>query len=312
MLPLILEDYLSYMKTIKGVSLNTTKEYKYDLQMFFRFLKLRKRLIDTSIVFEEIPIDDIDEEFFQSIKLTDVIAFLTYLDETRDNTSVTRSRKVAALHSFFKYLNKVIKVIQEDPSGEISSPKSHMRQPVYLTLDESFLLLDSIDGRNMARDYAIITLFLNCGMRISELVGIDIDKMRGDLLTVIGKGNKERTIYLNDACTDAINVYLSVRPHADTNALFLSERKSRISVRAVQHMLKKQLQNAALDSRKYTPHKLRHTAATLMYKYGNVDIRALQEILGHASVSTTEIYTHIDEDRLRTAVNSNPLANKKK
>lgn len=312
MIPIILEDYLSYMKTIKGVSPNTIKEYKYDLQLFFRFLKLRKRLVPADTLFDEIPIDDLDEAFFEKVRLTDIIAFLTYLDEKRDNTSVTRSRKVAALHSFFKYLNKVIKVIDEDPSSEISSPKSHMRQPVYLTLDESFQLLESIDGRNMARDYAIITLFLNCGLRISELVSIDTAKIRGDLLTVIGKGNKERTVYLNEACIEAIDGYIAVRPPCDSPALFLSERKNRISVRAVQHMLKKQLQNAALDSKKYTPHKLRHTAATLMYKHGNVDIRALQEILGHASVSTTEIYTHIDEERLRTAVNSNPLANKKK
>lgn len=310
---LLLEDYLNYMKTIKGVSPNTLREYNYDLQIFFKFLKKRYRLAPAELMFDDIDISDVDEIFCSRINLRDLIAFFSYLDNDRQNINVTRARKTASIRSFFNYLYKIIKVIKEDPSQELTLPKRNQRHPVYMTLDESLSLLENIDGRNVERDFAIITLFLNCGLRISELVSIDIPKIRGDILTVVGKGNKERTVYLNEACIAAIENYLPIRHTIDTKetALFLSERNARMSVRAVQHMLKRQLKKAGLDSDKYTPHKLRHTAATLMYKYGDVDIRALQEILGHASVSTTEIYTHIDEERLRTAVSKNPLAKNK-
>jgi site-specific recombinase XerD len=204
-----------------------------------------------------------------------------------------------------------MKIIKDNPTTELEAPKMNSRHPIYLTLDESKQLLSSIAGTNKERDYAIITLFLNCGMRLSELVGIDINKIKGDTLTVIGKGNKERTVYLNNACINAINSYLRVRPHdniKDKNALFLSERKQRISKRTIQYLVKKYIGLSDLDSDKYTTHKLRHTAATLMYKYGKVDIRALQQILGHENISTTQIYTHIDDESLREAVKSNPLS----
>ena len=205
-------------------------------------------------------------------------------------------------------------LISENPAERLESPKSSMRHPQFLTLDESIGLLEHVQGENAKRDYAIIMLFLNCGMRISELVGIDIDRIKEDTLTVIGKGNKERTIYLNEACIAALGAYLAVRPPSqkDKNALFLSKRKERISVRAVQHLIKRHLLAAGLDPKKYSPHKLRHTAATLMYQHGHVDIRALQQILGHESVATTQIYTHIDDDRLRQALNTHPLSQLKK
>jgi integrase/recombinase XerD len=207
-------------------------------------------------------------------------------------------------------------VIRHNPSIELESPKINSRHPVYLTLEESKQLLSSIDGENKERDYAIITLFLNCGLRLSELISIDINKINNDKLTVIGKGNKERTVYLNSACIDAINNYLKVRPTDDNvkdkNALFLSERKRRISKRAVQYLVKKYIGISNLDTEKYSPHKLRHTAATLMYKYGKVDIRSLQQILGHENISTTQIYTHLDDETLRNAINANPLSEEKK
>jgi len=191
--------------------------------------------------------------------------------------------------------------------------------PKYLTLDESRSLLDVAgdeDNRNNIRDLAIITLFLNCGVRLSELVNINIKdiKFSEQKLNVIGKGNKERTIYLNNACVKTLNEYLNVRPkegikYDSVDALFLSERRERISNRTVQVIVKRELQKAGLDTNKYSVHKLRHTAATLMYQYGNVDIRALQELLGHESISTTEIYTHVDSTQIRNAVESNPLAN---
>ena len=203
-------------------------------------------------------------------------------------------------------------MLDYNPASELDSPKILKRLPKYLNIDESKRLLNSIDGKHRERDYAIITLFLNCGLRLSELVNININNIKNDTLTVIGKGNKERTIYLNNACINAINNYLKVRPVngvKDKNALFLSERKQRISNKTVQSIVKKYIMLAGLDPERYSTHKLRHTAATLMYRYGNVDIRALQRILGHESISTTEIYTHVDDSQLRNAVFSNPLAN---
>lgn len=313
--PIILEDFLNYMETIRGKSPNTVKEYYYDLRTFFRFLKIRYKLISKEIDFDEIIISDIDEDIIRKVTLQDLYAFISFVDKSRDNSNYAKARKIASLRSFFKYLYSKAKIVEENPATELETPKTNIRHPIYLTLDESEKLLNAVDGNQKDRDYAIITLFLNCGLRISELISIDIDKIKGDTLTVIGKGNKERTIYLNDACLEAINNYLEVRPKEgvkDEKALFLSARKNRISVRAIQHMVKKYLKKAGLNKSKYSPHKLRHTAATLMYKYGNVDIRALQQILGHENVSTTQIYTHIDDERLRKAVKSNPLSKAKK
>jgi site-specific recombinase XerD len=263
---------------------------------------------------DEIPVDDIDLYIINNISLADLYSFLSFAANQRDNKNYARARKVACLRSFFKYLYKM-KMIKDNPSIELESPKINSRHPVYLTLEESKQLLSSIDGENKERDYAIITLFLNCGLRLSELIGIDISKISNDTLTVIGKGSKERTVYLNNACMEAINSYLKVRPAdgvKDKNALFLSERKCRISKRTVQYLVKKYIGISNLDMEKYSPHKLRHTAATLMYKYGKVDIRSLQEILGHENIATTQIYTHLDDETLRNAMNSNPLSEEKK
>ena len=310
-LPLLVNDFLAYMETIRGKSKNTIAAYGYDLSIFFKFIKIRRNIVATDTDLDEINITDIDEYIIRTITLRDLYAFLSYSANTRDNKNHARARKVACLRSFFKYLQGKAKVIDENPALDLEPPKINSRQPIYLTLDESKHLLSSIVGENKERDYAIITLFLNCGLRLSELVGIDINRISGDILTVIGKGNKERTVYLNNACLKAINEYKIVRPIdgiKDKNALFISERKQRISKRSVQYIVKKCIGASDLDTNRYSAHKLRHTAATLMYKYGNVDIRALQHILGHENISTTQIYTHIDDDRLRSAVKANPLS----
>lgn len=311
--PVILEDFLNYIETIKGKSENTVKEYFFDLRTLLRFLKLRYKLVDKNTPFDEIDISDVDETIIRKVTLQDLYAFISFVDKDRNNKNNAKARKVASIRSFFKYLSTKIKIISENPALDLESPKTNVRHPVHLTLEEAENLLDSIDGSFKERDYAIITLFLNCGLRLSELVSIDIDKIKGDTLTVVGKGNKERTIYLNEACLQAIKDYLRVRPTDGVktpNALFLSNRKSRISNKTVQYLVKKYIKEAGLDTETYSTHKLRHTAATLMYKYGNVDIRALQQILGHENVSTTQIYTHIDDERLRKAVKSNPLSKK--
>lgn len=312
-LPSVAIDFLEYMETIRGKSKNTITAYGYDLALFFKFIKLKRGYVAVDMDIDQIPIDDIDSYIISNISLSDFYSFLSFAANQRNNKNYARARKVACLRSFFKYLHKM-KIIDENPSVELESPKTNSRHPVYLTLDESRQLLSSIDGENKERDYAIITLFLNCGLRLSELVGIDISKISGDILTVIGKGNKERTVYLNNACIEAINNYLKVRPVdgvQDKDALFLSERKRRISKRSVQYLVKKYIGISNLDKDKYSPHKLRHTAATLMYKYGKVDIRSLQQILGHENISTTQIYTHLDEDILRNAAKSNPLSHEK-
>jgi len=297
-LPLILEDFLNYLQTIKGKSVNTTKAYFYDLRVFFRFLKLHKKLVDVEINFDEIEILDVNIDLLKTVKLSDLYAFMSYM-------------KSACLKSFFNYLTNKVKLLDINPTSELESPKILKRLPRYLNIEESKELLSSVNGKHRERDFAIITLFLNCGLRLSELVGIEQNNMKNNYLTVIGKGNKERTIPLNNACQDAINCYLKVRKNnniIDKNALFISERKTRISKESVQKIVKKYIKEAGLDPKRYSTHKLRHTAATLMYKYGNVDIRSLQELLGHESISTTEIYTHLDKQQLRNAVDSNPLA----
>lgn len=314
-IPSILDDYLNYMETIKGLSPNTVKEYFFDLRTFFRFIKMRYRLVKNDTPFDEIEIHDVNIDLIKRINIQDLHAYISYIDKVKLNGNFSKSRKIASLKSFFKYLYSIVNLIDKNPADKLEFPKTDKRHPIYLTLEECERLLKTIlDNKNeyyRKRDYAIVLLFLNCGLRLSELASININKIKDDTLTVIGKGNKERTIYLNKSCIDAINDYLSVRPKdpIDKDALFLSKRKTRMSNRAIQHMIDKYLERAGFDTSIYSTHKLRHTAATLMYKYGNVDIRAIQEILGHKNVSTTQIYTHIDNERLRKAVKSNPLAN---
>ncbi|MBK1810147.1 tyrosine recombinase XerC [Clostridium sp. YIM B02505] len=314
-LPNSVIDFLNYLETIKGKSEKTIAGYKFDLTVFFRFIKLYKGLCNPEIDFNEIPLTDIDENFLRTIKLTDLYAFMSFVEKQRINGTYARARKVAALKSYFKFISTKAKILTEDPTVELETPKISKRHPVYLTLDQSINLLNSLDqkNKNYLRDYCILTLFLNCGLRLSELCNIQVDKIKNDTLTIIGKGNKERTVYLNEASLDSIQKYIAARDSSKCDAenkkfLFLSSRNKKIDKRTVEILVKKHITNSGLTQDKYTPHKLRHTAATLMYKYGNVDIRSLQQILGHESVSTTQIYTHIDDEGLREAVNSNPLS----
>ena len=318
--PSYVNSFLDYSATILNKSPNSIREYNYDLKMFLRFIKIRFNLTDETD-FSKIKISDISIKTIRKIQLSDIHAFLSYMAIELKSKSATRARKASTIRVFFNYLSQKANLITINPAQNLETPKSDKRLPKYLNLEESKKLLEASsdeDNRNYQRDYAITTLFLNCGLRLSELVGIniqDIDFSEAKL-NVIGKGNKERTIYLNRACLKALSDYLFIRPQVgikadklnSDKALFLSERKERISRRTVQYIISKELQKAGLDSRKFSVHKLRHTAATLMYQYGNVDIRALQELLGHESISTTEIYTHVDNTQVRNAVESNPLA----
>ncbi len=316
--PEYLNSFLDYSITILNKSPNSIKEYNYDLATFLKYIKIHFGLTNETD-FSKITIKDIDLNTIKKITLDDIHAFVSYLATELRSKSATRARKVSSIRIFFKYLSAKAKLIDTNPAQNLETPKQEKRMPKYLTLDDSKKLLDvagNEDNRNCERDYAITTLFLNCGMRLSELVNINIKDIKFDdcKMTVIGKGNKERTIYLNNACMRAVKEYLAIRPkegvkYDSKDALFLSERRERISNRTVQYIIKNELRKAGLDTNKYSVHKLRHTAATLMYQYGNVDIRALQELLGHASISTTEIYTHVENERVRNAVESNPLAN---
>lgn len=318
--PDYLNSFLDYTITILNKSPNTVKEYNYDLAMFLKFIKIRFNMTKEAD-FSNITINDISINTIKKIKLDDIHAFLSYLTTTYHSKAATRARKASSIRVFFNYLCAKANLIDVNPAQNLETPKLDKRLPKYLSLEDSRKLLNvtaNEDNRNYQRDYAIITLFLNCGMRLSELVGINIKDIdfSENRMTVIGKGNKERTVYLNKACVKAIKDYLEVRPKEgiktdkqnSKNALFLSERKERISRRTVQYIVDKELLAAGLDTKKYSTHKLRHTAATLMYQYGNVDIRALQEVLGHESISTTEIYTHVANQQVRDAVESNPLA----
>ena len=310
----ILDQYTNYMQAVRERSPLTMKEYRYDLVLFFRFLKRDRGLSDPKIPISKIPIHDIDTAFLASITTDDLFVFLIYLSRERHATTPTRARKAATLKSFFKYLFQKRKLIPEDPAYELDSPKLGRRLPHYLTLNESVGLLSTAADSTLPskeRDYCILTLFLNCGMRLSELSGINLRDIHENTLTVIGKGNKERTIYLNTACLAALDAWMSVRPHEglkDPQALFISRLGRRLSNQMIQYSTKKLFQLSGIDTKVFSVHKLRHTAATLMYKYGQVDIRSLQTILGHASVATTQIYTHVDDQSLRAAAEKNPLS----
>ena len=314
----ILDGFLGYLQAIRGRSPLTIREYRYDLQMFFRFLNRLRNPSLASIPFQETPIDGIDEEFVKTITLNDLYAFVTWLSRDRKAAAATRARKVATLRSFFKYLKTKARLISDDPASELDTPRRIRRLPRHLSLDESRRLLSAASGTEQAypeRDYCILTFFLNCGLRLSELCSIDVGRIRDESLTVIGKGAKERTVYLNGSCLDALEQWMAARTSMtakDRDALFLSRRGTRISTKMVQVIVKRYIRSAGLDPSRYSTHKLRHTAATLMYKYGHVDIRSLQRILGHESIATTEIYTHVDEDMLHQAVESNPLAKERR
>ena len=323
--PQILRDFLAYHETVKAHSKRTVDEYFLDLRNFFRYLKQIRNPELAGKPLDEIDIMDVDLDFVASVTLTDIYGYMTYLSRDRilhQNSSVSdyglnaasRARKIATIRSFYNYLTNKMHLLRENPVKDIDSPKLQKSLPKYLTLDQSVQLLDSVDGKHQERDYCILTLFLNCGLRISELVGLNLRDIQDDALRVLGKGNKVRIIYLNDACQEALQRYLEVRrPIAgrDANALFLSSRNERMSRSTVHAMVKKRLSAAGIDASQYSSHKLRHTAATLMLQNG-VDVRAVQEVLGHDHLNTTEIYTHVDNESLRIAAKANPLSHVKK
>lgn len=310
--PEIVSEFLMYLGTVKNKSQNTIKEYYLDLRTFFRFVKKNRGLVDDNTDFSDISIKDIDIDLVKSISITDLFEFMNFSITDRNNSAKTRARKTSTLKMFFRYHTQKTLKLSEDPTIILETPKVPKSLPKYLTLEESLELLNAVEGPYKERDYCILTLFLNCGLRLSELTSLNFNSFKGDnQLIVTGKGNKQRVIYLNSACIDALNAYKKVRPVEgvkDKNALFLSRQNNRISPKTVQAMVNKYLKKIGLDGAGYSVHKLRHTAATLMYQHGNVDIRVLQDILGHENLGTTEIYTHLSDKQMEYAANANPLS----
>ena len=309
--PPLLRDFLVYHETIQGHSRRTVDEYYLDLRGFFRFLKRDKKLVPDDMPMDQIPIDDVGIDLIRTVTLTDIYAYMNYLSRDRRLNNASRARKVATIRSFYKYLTNKAKLLDVNLVQDLDAPRLKKALPKYLDLDESLELLDHVEGKNAIRDYCILTLFLNCGLRISELVGLNKTDVRGDQLRVLGKGNKERVLFLNDACQRALADWMTERDAmtlVDQNALFVTlQNRRRITRAAVHKLVKKHLAGAGLDSTQYSAHKLRHTAATLMLQNG-VDVRTLQEVLGHDHLNTTQIYTHVDSDELRVAAKANPLA----
>ena len=319
--PTVIRDYLIYLETIMGRSPRTVNEYYLDLRTFFRFILQKRGLASPAADFSDISLNQVDLELVRSVTRSEVLDFLVFTarerpkhhkssETTYGNDVRTRARKVSSLRGFYKYYCDKLQLIADNPTKSLDMPKTPKALPKYLTLRESLQLLESVEGKYKERDYCILTLFLNCGMRVSELVGINLQDISDDRLRLLGKGNKERMIYLNQACLNAIEAYL---PHRITpkaghrNALFISQFGQRINVQTVKALVKKYLGAAGLAQKHCSVHKLRHTAATLMYQNG-VDVRTLKEVLGHENLDTTMIYTHVVDQNMKDAATANPLS----
>ena len=315
--PAFLRDFLTYNETIKGKSSRSVEGYYIDLRTFFRYILLVRGKVTKDTEFNQIDISAADIELVRSVTISDLYAFMVYCKDELNNNTATRARKTSTLTIFFKYMSVQTHQIPTNPAELLESPKVKQSLPKHLTLENSLELLNSVDGANERRDYCILTLFLNCGLRLSELCGLNLSDISSDgIMTVTGKGNKERAVYLNDSCLAAVKAYLAVRPNegivaTDRNALFISRNRRRISPKTVQYIVKTYLAKAGLGGMGYSTHKLRHTAATLMYQHGDVDIRVLKDILGHANLGTTQIYTHVSDAQIKRAVDANPLSNVK-
>lgn len=323
-MPTLVRDFAAYKLTIQGCSQKTVDEYLSDLRLFFKFIYAKRNGVKIpSDFFEGLDISRLDTEFITATTPEEIYDFFIYVSNERSNGPSAKSRKLSAIKAFFKFICQKRRIMEKNPAIDIEAPKKKQSLPKFLSMEESVLLLEAVENdsesKTKERDYAIITLFLNCGMRLSELCGINLNDLDRELrsLRVIGKGNKERIVYLNDACRDALSTYLIIRKSEryykiNTNALFISKQNKRISNKTVQWLVYKYLTLAGLDYKHYSTHKLRHTAATLMYQTGKVDVRVLKEILGHEQLNTTQIYTHVSNKGMQDAIDNNPLANIKR
>ncbi|WP_397469489.1 tyrosine-type recombinase/integrase [Psychrobacillus sp.] len=310
-IPKILKDFLVYLTTIKGKSIRTRKEYEYDITLFFKFLKLMEEDIELSKI-HNVNIKEITIDWIREISLEDIYLFMEYCEVQRQNSAASRARKAATLKSFFKYLKGKRKLIEDNPADELETPKIGKKKPIYMNLEEAEIFITGIKRSNhYYRNYSIIMFFLNLGLRVSEVCSLNLTSIQDNILRIVGKGDKERTVFLNNACTESLRIYMEKERHliqgANTNeALFLSQKGTRLTRQTVAKIVKQINQNSGLNKESITPHKLRHTSATIMYKNG-ADIRSLQHILGHTSVSTTQIYTHVEDKEIQNVIENNPF-----
>lgn len=310
-IPKIMKDFLVYLTTIKGKSLRTRKEYEYDLKLFFRFLKAIEDDIDP-VQIQTINISDINIEWIREVTLEDIYLFLEYCEVQRNNSTASRARKAATIKSFFKYLKGKRRLLEYNPADELESPKIGKKKPIYMNQQEAEQFIEAIRRNNhYYRNFCMVMFFLNLGIRVTELCNLNINSVQGNLLSVIGKGDKERTVFLNNACLRSLEIYKEkerkyIQGASNHEALFLSQKGTRLTRQTVAKIIKQIKEDAGLQKEKITPHKLRHTSATIMYKNG-ADIRSLQHILGHTSVSTTQIYTHVEDKEIQQVIDNNPF-----
>ncbi|MBR3692290.1 MAG: tyrosine recombinase XerC [Clostridia bacterium] len=322
--PQVLRQFYNYIETVRGKSPRTADEYYRDLRIFFRWLLWYRGLVAKDTPFNEISIAPVNVELLAAVELSDVYEYMHFLSRERPSHprdpnkgygigASARARKVASLRSFYKYLTVTTHQIETNPVANLEPPKRRKSLPKYLTVDQSLGLLSGVTGPNTERDLAILTIFLNCGIRVSELCAISLSDIKEDTLVITGKGNKQRIVYLNPATKAAIDSWMAVRaklPSSTSPRLFITRQSRQISPSTVKWLVKKHLSAAGISAEGYSAHKLRHTAATLMYQNG-VDVRVLQEVLGHENLDTTKIYTHIDNASVREAFMKNPLSGAK-
>ena len=315
LLPDRVNEYLNYLLNIKAHSLLTVEQYALDLRLFFSFVYCERNHVDKN---ELIDLSDLDDAFFSSVSVNEVYSFLTYCGSQRSNNQITRRRKTSSIRGFYKYISDQMGYIDHNPAAQLSVSSDKNKLPKYLTLEQSQALLQAVDGPFKARDYCILMLFLNCGLRLAELCALNISDINftNKTMLITGKGNKQRMLYLNDACIDALMDYLKVRPvdalrGDDRNALFISRLNKRSGRRSVQDMVYRYLDKIGLQGQHYSVHKLRHTAATLMYQHGDIDVLVIKDVLGHENLATTEIYTHIANKQVQEAIEKNPLNSSK-
>lgn len=318
LLPPTVDEYISELLIVKARSEATVTQYITDLYLFFCYLENYDTTLSPGQDRKFYDLSHIDIDYLSKITLKDINNFLIFCGSDRTNSPKTRARKASSIRGFFKYISEKMNYIDHNPAAQLQVAPPKKALPKYLTLEQSIALLDSVKGENKERDYCILTLFLNCGLRLAELCSLNVNDVNfeNETMIVTGKGNKQRVVYLNDACISAIKNYLLVRPAGslkgeDRKALFISRLNKRIGRQAVQLMVYHYLEEIGLNGQHYSVHKLRHTAATLMYQHGEVDVLILKDMLGHEQLSTTEIYTHLENKQLRDAAKKNPLSGQK-